>query len=246
MSVSHEHGDAMSPPTGATRSASAETVGGHAPLAMPAPTRWDASRFAEPRSLEELEYQLAGISPRRRAFSAVVTRGLHGSASWLERHWLGVVNGVLGTYVGLAVATPIAYMLGLTGPASAVFRFYRIFCDQLPTHSLFIGGFQICLCSRCLAIYSTMLIVGLTLNVLRKVRTIRGITWWLWLLAALPMALDGGTQMFGLRESNLALRLLTGMLFGLGTALYALPQMDAATRPRGEAIRAPSQARVGT
>jgi uncharacterized membrane protein len=199
---------------------------------VPLPARWDRSRFAEPPSLEDLEYRFAGISPRRRAFSSAITGGLSATAHWLERHWLGVVNGVLATYVGLAVATPIAFMFGLNGPASAVFRVYRYFCDELPTHSLFIGGYQICLCQRCLAIYTTMLVVGVALTFIRRRQALRGIPWWLWFLAMLPMVLDGGTQLFGWRESNLALRLLTGSLFGLATALFTLPQMDAAARPR--------------
>jgi|SRR5579884_2691443 len=183
------------------------------------------------RSYEDLAYELAGISPRRRAFSAKLTGGIAASAEWLQDHWLGVVNGFLATYVGVAVLTPVAYMAGWDGPASAVFRTYRIFCDELPTHSLFIGGYQMCLCARCLAIYTTMLAVGLTLAVVRARRgSARGIPWWAWALAALPMALDGFTQLFGLRESNLALRLLTGFLFGLGTALFVLPQLDAASR----------------
>ena len=85
-----------------------------------------------------------------------------------------------------------------------------------------------CLCARCLAIYSTILLTGLALALLRKGRHLHAIPWWVWLLAAAPMALDGGTQLFGLRESNLALRLLTGALFGLATAWYTLPQLDAA------------------
>lgn len=181
-------------------------------------------------SYEELAYEVAGISPRRRAFSSAVTRGLTHGAEWLQEHWLGVVNGFLGTYIGLAVATPVLYMAGLDGPAETLFRTYRIFCDELPTHSLFIGGYQTCLCARCLAIYSTMLLVGLTLWFLRRHREIQPLRWWLWLLTALPMALDGFTQLFGLRESSLTLRLITGMLFGLGTALFVLPQMDAAAR----------------
>jgi uncharacterized membrane protein len=223
----------------------ADSMGQRAAFAMSAPGRWDASRVADPKRLEELDYEMRGISPRRRAFSAAITRGLHGAGGWLEKHWLGVVNGVLGTYVGVAVATPIAFMLGQTGPASAVFRFYRIFCDELPTHSLFIGGYQICLCARCLAIYTTMLIVGLALNFWRNRRAVVGIPWWLWFLAAGPMALDGLTQMFGARESNLALRLLTGCIFGLATALYVLPQLDAATRPRAVSDGALAEARVG-
>jgi uncharacterized membrane protein len=40
------------------------------------------------------------------------------------------------------------------------------------------------------------------------------------------MALDGGTQLFGLRESNVWLRLLTGTIFGVATALFILPQIE--------------------
>ena len=39
----------------------------------------------------------------------------------------------------------------------------------------------------------------------------------------LPMAIDGTTQMFGLRESTWELRVLTGTLFGLGNVWFALP-----------------------
>src|SRR5262249_7881681 len=137
----------------------------------------------------------------------------------------------------------IGFMLGFDGPAGAIFRAFRFVCDELPTHSLFIGGYQMCLCSRCLAIYSTMLITGLTLAFLRKSRHIQAIPFWLWLLSMVPMALDGGTQLFGLRESNLALRLLTGALFGLATALYALPQLDAAARGKPVLARRPARAR---
>ena len=182
------------------------------------------------RSREDLEYLLAGISPRRRAFNSAVVGGFHTAGDWLRRHWLGVVNGALATYVGLAVLTPIGFMVGLDGPASAVFRAYRFVCDELPSHSFFIGGYQMCLCARCLAIYSSMLLTGLFLVFMQKRAPVRGITWWMWLLAMVPMALDGGTQLFGLRESNPGLRLLTGALFGIATAMFALPQIAAAAR----------------
>lgn len=182
------------------------------------------------RSREDMEYLLAGISPRRRAFNASVVGSFHAAGNWLRRHWLGVVNGALATYVGLAVLTPIGFMVGLDGPASAVFRAYRFVCDELPSHSFFVGGYQMCLCARCLAIYSSMLLTGLFLVFMQKRAPVRGITWWMWLLAMVPMALDGGTQLFGLRESNPGLRLLTGALFGIATAMFALPQIAAAAR----------------
>ena len=45
---------------------------------------------------------------------------------------------------------------------------------------------------------------------------------------ALPMLIDGATQLVGLRESSWPLRLLTGALFGLGTIALAYPYVDEA------------------
>jgi hypothetical protein len=53
-----------------------------------------------------------------------------------------------------------------------------------------------------------------------------GIPWWIWVLMLLPIAWDGITQMFGLRESTWELRVITGILFGLGNVWFALPLMQ--------------------
>ncbi len=42
----------------------------------------------------------------------------------------------------------------------------------------------------------------------------------------LPIAWDGLTQMFGLRESTWVLRVITGTLFGFGNVWFALPLMQ--------------------
>lgn len=150
----------------------------------------------------------------------------------IRRHWLAGVNVLLGTLIGVAVLTPISYALGLTGPSDFVFHAYRFMCGQTPSHTFYIAGYQMCLCTRCLAIYSSLLTGGVLLALLRHAQTlqIRGLSWKFWLLAMAPMALDGGTQLFGLRESNLALRLLTGALFGLATAWFLFPQIEEASR----------------
>ena len=77
------------------------------------------------------------------------------------------------------------------------------------------------MCARNFSIYASMF-VGSLIFVLSKKR-IPGIPWWLWILMILPMAIDGTTQMFGLRESTWELRVLTGTLFGLGNVWFALP-----------------------
>lgn len=172
------------------------------------------------------------ISPRRRAFNALVTGAVDATVETLRNHWLAIVNGTLVAFVGLAVLAPIGLSLGITGPSTAVFDAYRIFCAQTPSHSIFINGYQMCLCSRCLAIYSSVLLGGLLLALVRGHRDVRALDWRFWLLAMVPMALDGGTQLFGWRESNLALRLLTGFIFGLATAWFMLPQIEGASGPR--------------
>jgi hypothetical protein len=66
--------------------------------------------------------------------------------------------------------------------------------------------------------------VGSLIFVLRKKR-LPGIPWWVWLLMILPMAWDGLTQMFGLRESDWVLRVITGSLFGFANIWFAFPLM---------------------
>jgi uncharacterized membrane protein len=207
-----------------------------------------SSRFAhgamgsqpESRTREEMEYILSGIGPRRRAFNHALISGAEFAGGWLRRHWLALVNTALLTYIGLAILTPIGFAVGLNGPASAIFHVYRFFCDELPSHSFFIFGYQICLCERCLAIYSSMLLSGLALVFLRKRPYLPSISWWMWVVAMIPMALDGGTQLFGLRESNVGLRLLTGAIFGVGTAIFTLPQIEKASRDDDQHLAASS------
>ena len=44
----------------------------------------------------------------------------------------------------------------------------------------------------------------------------------------LPMAIDGFTQLFGLRESDWVLRTITGVLFGLRLVWLAYPYVEEA------------------
>ncbi|HEU5344541.1 MAG TPA: DUF2085 domain-containing protein [Ktedonobacterales bacterium] len=182
-----------------------------------------------PRTRAEIEAALGGISPRRQAFNQRVSAVVDGALSFIQRHWLALVNGALIVFIGIAALAPIGYSLGLTGPSAEVFTIYRFFCGQTPSHSFYIAGYQMCLCSRCLAIYSSLLAFGLLLALIRytpRRGLIRPISWKLWVLGMIPMALDGGTQLFGLHESNLFLRLLTGIIFGAMTAWFILPQIE--------------------
>lgn len=95
---------------------------------------------------------------------------------------------------------------------------------------LFIGneltGYKAAICQRDTAIYGSVFLSGLFYRYWNP----KGIplNWQMYILFILPMAIDGGTQLLGMRESNWWLRSLTGIIFGLGSVWFAYPHIQAA------------------
>jgi uncharacterized membrane protein len=94
------------------------------------------------------------------------------------------------------------------------------------------AGWKVAICERDIAIYGSMLIAGLVFALLRP-RLRRGGKWpkmpvWMYLLFLLPTAIDGFTQLFGLRESTPGLRFITGALMGAATVWFAYPYVEEA------------------
>ncbi len=85
-------------------------------------------------------------------------------------------------------------------------------------------GYKVAICERDVAIYGSMFLMGLLFALMRghlprlKAR-------WL-LLFALPMFIDGSTQLVGLRSSTWQLRLITGAFFGIGLIWFAYPYIE--------------------
>jgi uncharacterized membrane protein len=142
-------------------------------------------------------------------------------SNFLLKYWALCLTFVLGLIVFTALSIPFLSYFGLDAIAKPLFFSLHWICAQVPSHSFYIFGHQIGLCGRNLSIYSSMF-VGSLIFVLSKKR-LPGIPWWLWVLMCLPMAVDGVTQLLGLRESTAELRILTGTLFGLGNILFVLP-----------------------
>nr|HET6903208.1 DUF2085 domain-containing protein [Ktedonobacteraceae bacterium] len=143
------------------------------------------------------------------------------SGEFLLKYWATIVTVVLGSIVGTALAIPFLSYFGLDAIAKPLFFSLHFVCAQVPSHSFYIFGHQLGLCERNFAIYASMFL-GSFVFVMSKKR-LPGLPWWLWILLLLPMAWDGITQMFGLRESTMELRLLTGCLFGLANIWFVLP-----------------------
>ncbi len=93
-------------------------------------------------------------------------------------------------------------------------------------------GYKVAICERDTAIYGAILLNGLLFGALRPTLRRRGrmpkMPLWLFALFVLPAAVDGFTQLFGLRESTWYLRLITGFIFGTGLVWLAYPFVEEA------------------
>jgi uncharacterized membrane protein len=121
----------------------------------------------------------------------------------------------------LALSIPLLAYLGLDTIAKPLFSALHLICAQISSHSFYLFGHQLGLDVHCLAIYSALCAASLLFAVSRK--RLPGLPWWGPVLTSLPLAYDGVTQLVGLRQSTWEIRLVTGALFGLGAAWFALP-----------------------
>ena len=87
-------------------------------------------------------------------------------------------------------------------------------------------GYKVALCERDLAIYGYVFLGGIVYSFIR--RRLKPLSFKLYILFVIPMAIDGVTQLVGLRESDWLLRGITGAMFGIGSIWLAYPYVDEA------------------
>lgn len=106
--------------------------------------------------------------------------------------------------------------------------------DNLALFRSYIGnaevGYKVALCQRDVAIYGAVFVAGLAYALLRRLRRLRAPSLKIYALLLIPIAVDGLTQLIGLRESNWWLRSATGAIFGVASVWLAYPHIhDAMT-----------------
>ncbi|MFQ6016379.1 MAG: DUF2085 domain-containing protein, partial [Anaerolineae bacterium] len=159
------------------------------------------------------------------AFISVVNGGVLG----LARHWLLLANAFLSVFVTLPYLAPYLMAQGYTVPAQAIYTVYRLVCHQLWQRHYWLFGYPAAIDHRLTALYGSLLVGGLLFALVR--RRLQPLNWRLYLLIAIvPMALDGLTQLFGFRESNWLLRTITGALFGLASVWLLYPHLERSMR----------------
>ncbi len=164
------------------------------------------------------------VPPHHKANQQTFDRFVERAGNFLMEQWATVLTVILGALVFIALSIPFLSYFGLDAIAKPLFYSLHYVCAQIPSHSFYIFGHQLGMCERNFSIYTSMFLGSLLFTLTKK--RLPGIPWWLWILLILPMAIDGTTQMFGLRESTWMLRVVTGTLFGLGNVWFALPFMQ--------------------
>jgi uncharacterized membrane protein len=100
-------------------------------------------------------------------------------------------------------------------------------------------GYKIAICERDIGIYLALFVGGLIFSIPYVRRRLRPAPIWLYILVGLgPIGLDGFSQLlsyppfelWAVRESTPAFRLLTGVLFGLMNAWLAFPYLEQSAR----------------
>jgi uncharacterized membrane protein len=175
----------------------------------------------------------AVVERQERLIARVDSIVLAAARCWM---WPLLLLGIL--YTGLPLLAPVLETHGHTLLARGIYDSYRLVCHQRADRSFHLYGQKMAFCERDLAIYGTATLLLLCYALTRLRWQPRPISpRWL-VLMALPMALDGGTQLLGLRESTWELRVATGALFSAGVALFALPHLDRGFAEVADAIRA--------
>jgi uncharacterized membrane protein len=101
---------------------------------------------------------------------------------------------------------------------------FRVMCHGMISRSLDLFGVPMPICARCFGIYAGLLagIAAFQLVPFLRERIVRIVAF----AAVTPLAIDGVTQLLGLRESTNPLRLATGIVAGLAFGFWILSAVE--------------------
>ena len=101
---------------------------------------------------------------------------------------------------------------------------FRLMCHGKVERCLEIFDAPMPICARCVGIYGGMLLGILAFWAIPLLR--EKVMRWVALVCAVPLAIDGLTQLTGLRESTNELRIATGVVAGLAFGLWILSAVE--------------------
>ncbi len=144
---------------------------------------------------------------------------------------LGFIAAIPTVILGAATLCTLAIAQG----ASMQWRLlFRLMCHGKVERCLTLFGARMPICARCVGIYAGMLlgILAFWAVPLLREKVMRGVAF----AATVPLALDGLTQLAGLRESTNELRIATGVIAGLAFGLWILSAVERRKEPSSQIL----------
>ncbi len=145
-----------------------------------------------------------------------------------RRAYFLVVAGEL-LWLSLLGVTPYLAAKGHILSSNLLYYFFSHFCHQRPERSLFLFGEQLPVCARDTSLYIAAFLATIAYPHLKDMCTKALPSKWYLVTFLLPIAIDGSTQLFGLRESTNLLRVITGFWAGLIVPFYFIPLVMASS-----------------
>jgi len=136
-----------------------------------------------------------------------------------------IVAAVLGVISTVILLVTTACTWAIAHGASMRWRgLFRPFCHGLPSRCFHLWGVPMPICARCTAIYAGLGLAVFAFLLLPRL-TERAARMAMF-AAALPLAVDGFTQLLRLRESTNGLRSATGLAAGIAFGLWAITAVE--------------------
>jgi len=136
-----------------------------------------------------------------------------------------IVAATLVAISGAILSASLACTAAIAGGASMKWRFlFRLFCHGIPERCLYVWGVPMPICARCAAIYAGLILSFAAFLILPRMK--ESIARIVLYAALVPMAIDGLTQLAGLRLSTNPLRMETGLLAGVAFGVWALSTIE--------------------
>lgn len=144
-----------------------------------------------------------------------------------------IVGAVLVAIAGVILGGSIVCTWAIAHGASMKWRYlFRLFCHGIPHRCLYLWGVPMPICARCTAIYVGALSGILLFRIGPHLSEFSARV--VMYAGAVPLGIDGLTQLTTLRESNNTLRIVTGIVGGIGFALWALTAVERHAPPAVE------------
>lgn len=145
------------------------------------------------------------------------------------------VAATIGVIAAFILGASVFCTWAIAHGASMQWRLlFKLFCHGIPHRCLYLWGVPMPICSRCVAIYCGLLISLLVWPLLPRVSE-KAARMTMYVLA-MPMAIDGLTQLTTLRESTNPLRIATGLIGGMGFVFWALTTVQTQSRQAAERV----------